>query len=139
MQMQTEDSDAAGRVAEKLSVEPNKLNGLPAALATNTAMNSTSADIGAFLASEEVKALKRLGVDSLGIARRYFTLVQDMQVAVWELQVADGIRALCMSRQSLASLSTISPPVFLETCVVVSLAFLLSLMAERVLNGALLS
>jgi len=54
------------------------------------------ASVESYLASKEVKALQRLGVDSLGIARRYFTLLQDQQVAAWELQVADGIRALCM-------------------------------------------
>jgi amino acid adenylation domain-containing protein len=55
-----------------------------------------ASDMSSFLASDEVKALKRLGVDSLGIARRYFSLVQDLQVAAWELQVADGVRAICM-------------------------------------------
>jgi len=65
--------------------------------------------VSSFLASEEVKALKRLGVDSLGIARRYFSLVQDAQIAAWELQVADGVRALCMFGVILDHLASCMP------------------------------
>lgn len=65
--------------------------------------------MGSYLASDEVKALKRLGVDSLGIARRYFSLVQDAQNAAWELQVADGVRAICMYGVMLDHLASCMP------------------------------
>jgi amino acid adenylation domain-containing protein len=70
---------------------PVPMGGIP-----EQAVLKGASDMSSFLASDEVKALKRLGVDSLGIARRYFSLVQDLQVAAWELQVADGVRAICM-------------------------------------------
>ncbi len=72
---------------------PVPMGGMP----EQSALKGAS-DMSNFLVSDEVNTLKRLGVDSLGIARRYFSLVQDLQVAAWELQVADGVRAICMFR-----------------------------------------